>query len=66
MTTRARHSVATATILETKETTRTETESTAFIAKSRTILRKNAGKESKTINCAKTNKDLPTGQSVCD
>jgi hypothetical protein len=43
-------------------------DSTASIAKSRTILRKNAGKESKTINCAKTNKEKKDklAESVCE
>jgi hypothetical protein len=43
------------------ETTGTGTESTASTAKSRTTLRKNAGRELKTINRAKTNKDAPIG-----
>jgi len=43
------------------ETTGTGTESTASTAKSRTTLRKNAGRELKTINRAKTNKDVPIG-----
>jgi hypothetical protein len=43
------------------ETTRTEMGSTASFAKSRTTLKKNAGREFKTINRAKTNKDVPTG-----
>jgi hypothetical protein len=43
------------------ETTGTGTGSTASTAKSRTTLRKNAGSKLKTINCAKTNKDVPTG-----
>jgi len=37
-------------------------ENIAFTAKSRSTLKKNVGKESETINCAKTNKDRPTGQ----
>jgi hypothetical protein len=41
--------------------TGTEMESIASIAKSRTTLRKNAGREIKSINRAKTNKDVPTG-----
>ncbi len=51
---------ATDTILE-METTGTAMGSTVSIAKSRTTLRKNARKELKTINHAKTNKDEPTG-----
>jgi len=43
------------------ETTGTGTGSIASTAKSRTTLRKNAGRELKTINRAKTNKDEPTG-----
>jgi hypothetical protein len=43
------------------ETTGTGTESTASTAKSKTTLRRNAGRELKTINRAKTNKDKPTG-----
>jgi len=43
------------------ETTGTEMGSIASIAKSRTTLRKNAGRELKTINRAKTHKDVPTG-----
>ena len=43
------------------EITRTEMESTASTAKSKTTPRKNAGSELKTINCAKTNKDVPIG-----
>jgi hypothetical protein len=39
----------------------TETESTASTAKSRTIRRKNAERELKTISLAKTNKDEPIG-----
>jgi len=43
------------------ETTGTGTGSAAYNAKSRITLRKNAGRELKTINHAKTNKDEPTG-----
>jgi hypothetical protein len=43
------------------EITGTEMGSIASIAKSRTTLRKNARRELKTINRAKTNKDVPTG-----
>jgi hypothetical protein len=43
------------------ETTGIEMGSIASIAKSRTTLRKNAGRELKTINHAKTHKDVPTG-----
>ncbi len=43
------------------ETTVTGMGSTASTAKSRTTLRKNAGRELKTINRAKTNKDVPIG-----
>jgi hypothetical protein len=43
------------------EITRTETGSTASTAKSKTTLRKNAGSELKTINHAKTSKDVPIG-----
>jgi hypothetical protein len=39
----------------------TGTESTASTAKSRTIRKKNAERELKTINLAKTNKDEPIG-----
>jgi hypothetical protein len=42
-------------------TTETGMESTASTAKSRIIHRKNAGRELKTINRAKTNKDVPIG-----
>ncbi len=42
-------------------TTEAGTESTVSTAKSRTILRKNTGRELKTINRAKTNKDVPIG-----
>jgi hypothetical protein len=47
------------------ETTETAMGSTVSIAKSRTTLRKNAGREFETINCSKTNKDKPTGLK-CD
>jgi hypothetical protein len=43
------------------ETTGTRTGSTASTARSRSTCRKNAGSELKTINHAKTNKDVPTG-----
>jgi hypothetical protein len=43
------------------ETTGTTMGSTVPIAKSKTTLRKNAERELKTINGAKTNKDEPTG-----
>ena len=43
------------------ETTGTAMGSTVSIAKSKTTPRKNAGRELKTINRAKTNKDEPTG-----
>jgi hypothetical protein len=58
---KAQDNTATDTIPE-MESTGTEMENTAFIAKSRITLRKNAGRELKTINHAKTNKDGPTGQ----
>jgi hypothetical protein len=44
-----------------KEITGTKMGSTASNAKSKTTLRKNAGSELKTINCARTNKDVPIG-----
>jgi hypothetical protein len=43
------------------ETIGTAMESTASIARSKTTLRRNAGRGLKTINCAKTNKDEPMG-----
>jgi hypothetical protein len=43
------------------ETTETVTENTASTARSRIIPRKNAERELKTINRAKTNKDVPIG-----
>jgi len=43
------------------EITGTEMGSTASTAKSKTTLRKNARSESKTINHAQTNKDVPIG-----
>ncbi len=43
------------------ETTGTAMGSTVSFAKSKTTPRKNAGRELKTINRAKTNKDEPTG-----